>query len=356
MSSPKLKTPMLTLNISPTDIELANYERIHNPIETIRKRTDAIYWTSQGFGRTEVAAISGVHRNSVKNYVKLYNAGGLEALKRFEYKGFDSVLSGHRVTLEAYFGAHPPRTAREAVAKVKQITGTGLSQGEMRRFMHEMGMKPLKTGHVPAKADPVAQQLFLEEELSPLLARASAGGCHLFFMDAAHFVLLPFVGILWCFERVFIKAAAGRNRINVLGALDAVTLKMETVVNTTYVNAGTIAEMLEKLAKRFTQLPIYVVLDNARYQHCDYVKELAEALGIHLVFLPTYSPNLNLIERVWRYIKKDVLGTHYYECAKKFHEAIETSLHEINHNHHRMADMKTLITPRFQTFAQNLLA
>lgn len=356
LSSPKLKTPMLTLNISDADIELANYERIHNPIETVRKRMDAIYWTKQGFGRTEVAAISGVHRNSVKNYVKLYNAGGLEALRSFEYKGFGSVLSGHRVTLEAYFKEHPPKTAREAVAKVKQLTGTGLSQSEMRRFMHELGMKPLKTGHVPAKADPVAQQLFLEEKLSPLLAMAKAGECHLFFVDAAHFVLLPFVGILWCFARVFIKAAAGRNRINVLGALDAVTLKLETVVNTTYVNAGTIAELLEKLAKRFTQLPIYLVLDNARYQHCDYVKELAKTLGIHLVFLPPYSPNLNLIERVWRYIKKDVLGTHYFDCAKKFHEAIETSLFEINHNHDRMAAMKTLITPRFQTFAQNLLA
>lgn len=347
---------MLTLNISDADIELANYERIHNPIETIRKRMDAIYWTKQGLGRTEVAATSGVHRNSVKNYVKLYNAGGLEALRSFKYKGFGSVLSGHRVTLEAYFKEHPPKTAREAVAKVGQITGTALSQSEMRRFMHEMGMKPLKTGHVPAKADPVAQQLFLEEKLSPLLAMAKAGKCHLFFMDAAHFVLLPFVGILWCFARVFIKAAAGRNRINVLGALDAVTLKLVTVVNTDYVNAGTIAEMLEKLAKCFTRLPIYVVLDNARYQHCDYVKELAKTLGIHLVFLPPYSPNLNLIERVWRYIKKDVLGTHYYDCAKKFHEAIETSLFEINHSHDRVADMKTLITPRFQTFAQNLLA
>lgn len=347
---------MLTLNISKADIELANYERIHHPIKAIRKRMDAIYWTSQGFGRGEVAALSGVHRNSVKNYIKQYNKGGLEALRTFGYKGFGSVLSGHRVTLEAYFLEHPVRSAKEAVSKVKELTGTELSQSEMRRFMHELGMKPLKTGHVPAKADPVAQQLFLEEKLSPLLARAKAGECHLFFMDAAHFVLLPFVGILWCFARVFIKAAAGRNRINVLGALDAATLKLETVVNKTYVNAETIAEMLEKLAKRFTQLPIYVVLDNARYQHCDYVKELAKALGIQLVFLPPYSPNLNLIERVWRYIKKDVLGTHYFDCAKKFHAAIETSLFEINHNHDRMADMKTLITPRFQTFAQNLLA
>lgn len=199
--------------------------------------------------------LSGVHRNSVCSYVKHYNAGSLSALSRFEYKGFESVLSAHRHKLEAFFRKHPPHTAREAVAKVKELTGTALSQSEMRRFMHKLGMKPLKTGYFPAKAAPLEQQLFLKEQLSPLLAKA--GDCHVFFMDAAHFMLLPFVGVLWCFERVFIKAAAGRNRINVLGALNATTLQLETVVNTTYVNAEIIAQMLHQLAKRFTQLPLF---------------------------------------------------------------------------------------------------
>jgi transposase len=221
------------------------------------------------------------------------------ALTAFHYKGFDSVMMKRRGTLEEYFRQHPPRTAKEAAAKVEELTGTSLSVDEVRRFMRKIGMRPLKTGHVPAKADVAVQQVFLDDKLLPLMNMAQSGKCHLFFMDAAHFVLPPIVGILWCFARVFIKAAAGRNRINVLGALDAVTLKLETVINTTYVNAETIAELLEKLAKQFTRLPIYVVLDNARYQHCDYVKELAQELGIHLVFLPPYSPNLNLIERVW---------------------------------------------------------
>lgn len=346
---------MLTLNISEADIELVRYERISNPITAIRKRMDAIYWTSQGKSRDEVSSLSGVHRNTVKNYIKIFNAGGMSALKTFNYKGFDSVLMRRRVTLEDYFRQHPPRTAKEAAAKVEELTGSSLSVDEVRRFMRKIGMKPLKTGHIPAKADVVAQQVFLDDTLLPLIDRAQAGQCHLFYMDAAHFVLMPFVGILWCFARVFIKAAAGRNRINVLGALDAVTLKLETVINTTYINAQTIAELLEKLAKQFTQRPIYVVLDNARYQHCDYIKELAKELGIHLVFLPAYSPNLNLIERVWRYIKKDILGTRYYDCPLKFHNAIKAAIFEINHKPARIADMRTLVTPKFQTFAQNLL-
>jgi hypothetical protein len=125
----------------------------------------------------------------------------------------------------------------------------------------------------------------------------------LFFMDVDRFVLMPFVGICWYFERLFIKAALGRNRINVLGALNATTLKMEDVINTTYVNSQIIAEMLQKLAKtykisKFTSFYIMRAINN-----CHFIKELAEKLNINLVFLPPYSPNLNLIEHVWRYIK-----------------------------------------------------
>jgi len=346
---------MLTLNISEADIASANYERINHPVKAIRKRMDSIWLVSEGFSRQEVARRSGIHRNSVKNYIKLYHKGGLEALQSFEYKGTSSILMRKRITLEAYFRANPPRTAKEAAAKVEALTQTKLSIDEVRRFMHKIGMKPLKTGHIPAKADSEKQQDFLDNRLLPLIEQAQKGECQLFFMDAAHFVLLPFVGVLWCFARMFVKAAAGRNRINVLGALDVVTCKLQTVVNTTYVNANTIAELLKKLARSGKGLPIYVILDNARYQHCDFIKELATSLQINLVFLPPYSPNLNLIERVWRYIKKNVLCTRYFECATKFHNAINQALTDINSNCNTRNDLKSLLNPKFQTFAQNLL-
>ena len=115
-------------------------------------------------------------------------------------------------------------------------------------------------------------------------------------MDASHFVLGAFLGMLWCFERIFIPSGAGRNRINVLCAVNIAGLQVETVINTTPtevgVNGDTIIEMLELLAKRYLTLPISIVLDNARYQHCKVVMEAAERLGVHLVFLPPYSPNL----------------------------------------------------------------
>ena len=346
---------MLTLNISEADIISANYERIHNPIRAIRIRMDVIYAVSQGYSRSQAAEQSGVHRNSVKNYIKLYNKGGLEALKTFYYKGAVSVLAPHRIAIEDMFRLHPPRSCKEAAAMVEALTRQEVSIQEVRRFMHSLGMKPLKTGHVPAKADALKQQQFVAHQLEPLLERAQTGQCHLFFMDAAHFMLAPFVGLIWCFARMFVKAASGRNRINVLGVLHGVTRKMETVINTTYINADTVVELLEKVAAKFNDLPIYVVLNNARYQHCNYVKQMAESLNITLVFLPLYSPNLNLIERVWRYIKKDVLAARYFDCVPKFHDAIRQAILDINVNPKTRNDLKTIITPNFQTFAQNLM-
>lgn len=98
-----------------------------------------------------------------------------------------------------------------------------------------------------------------------------------------------------------------------------------------------------------------MVLDNARYQHYDYAKQLAQSLNITLVFLPPYSPNLNLIEKVWRYIKKEALAARYFDCTQKFHQAIRQAILDIHANPRTRNDLKTLITPNFQSFAQNLM-
>ena len=104
------------------------------------------------------------------------------------------------------------------------------------------------------------------------------------FGDTVHFILKPFICALWCNTRLFIKAAAGRNRINVLGAVHAITKQIITMSNYTYVSADTIVEFLQKLKEHFPDLPIFIVLDNARYQHCKLVEEVAQNLGISNVY------------------------------------------------------------------------
>jgi transposase len=95
-------------------------------------------------------------------------------------------------------------------------------------------------------------------------------------MDAAHFVLAPFLGIVWCFQRLFVKAPSGRQRLNVLAALNAISHEIFTVENLTYITSETVCELLRLLARTHQSLPITIILDNARYQRCALVQAVAQ--------------------------------------------------------------------------------
>lgn len=203
---------------------------------------------------------------------------------------------------------------------------------------------------IPAKADPEEQATYVKEQLEPRLAEAQAGKRAVFFVDAAHFVLAPFLGFLWSLTRIFIKAPAGRQRFNVLGALNALTHELITVTNDLYLTAESLCALLKKLAALNLGKPITIFLDHARYQKCALVKATAARLNIELCYLPAYSPNLNLIERVWKFVKKQCLYSHYYADFAAFKAAIETCLHDMPTTHRGALD--SLLTLRFQLFSK----
>jgi transposase len=192
------------------------------------------------------------------------------------------------------------------------------------------------------------QAQFLETELKPKLDAALAGKGHVFFVDAAHFVLGTFVCCLWSFTRIFVRAASGRQRFNVLGAWDAVARRLITVTNTTVVNTETMCELLRKIAAVGLVGPITLVLDNARYQRNAVVQDLAAQLGIALLFLPSYSPNLNLIERLWKFTKRRALYGRYHPTFAGFRAAIEETLDGVSTTH--ADELETLMTLKFQQF------
>jgi transposase len=154
----------------------------------------------------------------------------------------------------------------------------------------------------------------------------------------------------WCFERLFVKAPSGRQRLNVLAALTATTKEIFTVQNLTYVTAETVCELLRLLAGAHPGMPITLVLDNARYQQCALVQELVQSLGIELLYLPPYSPNLNLIERFWKWVKKSCLYSKYYATSADFQKAIQECIAQAHSQH--QAEWESLLTLRFQTFRE----
>ena len=192
------------------------------------------------------------------------------------------------------------------------------------------------------------QEEFLVTQLQPALDAAVAGKGHVFFVDAAHFVFGTYLCCLWSIARVFVRAASGRQRFNVLGAWNAVTRQLLAVTNTTVVNTETMCELLRKIAAANLVGPITIVLDNAKYQRNQAVQALAADLKIRLLFLPSYSPNLNLIERLWGFAKRQSVYGKYHATFASFRAAIEKNLNEIPTTHAER--LKTLMTLQFQKF------
>ena len=264
------------------------------------------------------------------------------------------ALAKHQDSLEEYFLKHPVRSAKQrgpssssrpasAGASARSATSSRADWAALR-----------KTGAIPVPPQKTVEEhgreqaTFVQEKLGPRLEQARPGRRQVYFVDAAHFVFAPFLGCLWCAARLFVRAASGRKRYNVLGALDAVTHRLVRVTNHDYINAESVCALLRAVAAASVGLPITLVLDNARYQKCAVVQALASSLGIELLYLPGYSPNLNLIERLWRFVRKQSLDSIYYEDFARFTAAIDQCLGDLPTVH--KGEMATLMTPKFQTF------
>lgn len=343
---------MLTLQINEAELRQLSYEKFYHPHALVRQRMYTLYLKGLGsYSHQQIAQIVGIHVNTVTRYCQWYAQGGSSALSQLHYGTNESELAVHSQLLTGVFAEKPAASLKEAQQRIEVLTGIRRSLPQIRTYLRQLGVDRHKTGHIPAKADPQGQEEYLENVLEPALQQARQGKAHLLFVDAAHFVLAPFLGWLWSFTRVFIKAPAGRQRLNVVGAVDAITKQLHLLSNNTRINSDTMLTFLEYLRQQYARtMPLYLVLDNARYQHNKAVKALAEQLHITLLFLPPYSPNLNLIERLWRFVKQKCLTAIYYENFAAFQQAILNTLDKVNIDPDYQQQVKSLLTLRFQRF------
>lgn len=345
---------MQRITFSADDITTIAFERYHHPEPFVQRKLEVLWLKHQGLTHDDIARLAGVSRSSVQRYLAEFLRGGLDAIRRFPWKGRRGLLDGHRPALEDHFGRHPPRSVKEAQQVIAQRTGIRRGLTQVRRFLRRLGLSPRRVAAVPLPPKATteeharAQRQFLEAELEPVLAEARAGRRDVYFVDGAHFVYAVFLGWLWCAVRWFVRSASGRKRYNLLGALHAVSHRLIRVANHSYLNATSVCDLLRAVAAAGVGRPITVVLDNARYQKCAAVRELARSLGVTLLYLPGYSPNLNLIERVWKFVKKQALRAVYHKTYEDFTAAIDQCLAKLGTTHR--ADMDTLLTHNFQTF------
>lgn len=186
----------------------------------------------------------------------------------------------------------------------------------------------------------------MDVQLTPLLEQANKRETNLYFGDAVHLIYGAELGYCWCFERQEVKSAYGRKRYNVMGCYNAVTSETITITNDTYITSSEIVSMFKKLRDKHGDETIHVILDNARYQKCQLVKEAAKQYNINVVYLPAYSPNLNLIERLWKWLRKKCLCNKYSKTFKDFCVNIDEALSKTSLDF--LGEVSSLLTHNFQ--------
>src|SRR4051812_21373409 len=346
---------MREFTFSTEDLKAIDTDRYQYPHPHVQRKMEVLWLKSHGLPHQQIADLAGVSLRTVQRYLDDYLEGGLKQMRRCKWRGPKTELLQHEQSIQEYFWDHPPRSTKEAAKVIFEQTGVRRGLTQVRAFLKtHLGLRYRKVAAIPVPPKKTIEEYaqeqarFLEKDLEPALEQARAGRAAVFFVDAAHFVWAPFLGYLWCLARLFVRSATGRKRYNVLGALNAVTHEVIRVCNEGYVTADTVCALLRTLAGAGLQVPITVVLDNAAYQRCELVQSLARQLGIRLLFLPSYSPNLNLIERLWRFVRKQSLNSTWFDSFDQFQAAIDDCLNKMAADHKQ--DAATLFVHKFQRF------
>lgn len=148
----------LLLNISEAEIARLNYERYNYPSAMIQKRIYSLYLKATlGWSNSSISMVTGLSSNRISFWIKQYQKGGFNELIVNNYGTNISELSNHATSLLSSFEQKPPMTAIEAAERIFEATGIIRSEQQVRVFMKRHGLKFIKCGHIPSKANNEAQ-------------------------------------------------------------------------------------------------------------------------------------------------------------------------------------------------------
>jgi transposase len=322
--------------------------RRHTP-SPVHRRMNALLLLDDGWAVERVADALFIDAETVREHRRLYESSGIAGLERLNYEGSDPALSEAQLdALKTELDDHLYMRAKEVCAFVRQTFEVDYTPNAMTKLLKRLDFVYKKPKCVPAKADAAAQEQFAKETLLPLMAQANANQ-PLYFVDGMHPSYTAHPGFGWIRRGVTreLKSNHGRVNVNINGALswpdrEVVHLEAEKITSEAMI------ALFETLATRHpTATAINVVLDNASYNRSAAVKEYlaSERCRVQLVFLPPYSPNLNLIERLWGFLKKTTLWNKYYPTFAAFKAAIDGFFRNIGSYREQLT---SLITDHFR--------
>ena len=330
------------------DDELSDLREAHAELREKRDadRVKAIILLGSGWSATNVAEALLIDRNTVRTYYRNYKKGGIDKLLQTRHVGSAGFLSVCEAKeLDEYLQENLHLTAKSVASYIKKRWGISYSERGVTALLHRLGYVYKKPKLIPGKANAKVQLDFLEKY--DQLKEDQQPDDIILFMDGVHPQHNPVMACGWIKRGLEFKIQSntGRQRLNVNGAVNIDSLETICRFYDT-INGEATIDLCKAIEEYYPKAgTIYIICDNARYYRSKEVSRFLETSRIELVFLPPYAPNLNLIERYWRYFKKEVLYDHYYETFKEFKRACENFFSEPEKH---AANLRSLLTENFQ--------
>ena len=326
-------------------------KKVHRKLPQRREadRIKAIVLLGTGWTLEQTAEALLLDTGALRRYVQTYQAGGMDALLLMAYQGSQPKLTNTQLRkLEKQLSQTIYLRAEDVARYVKETFGVHYTTNSVTNLLHRMGYTYKKPKAVHGKADALAQEQFVRKYKT--LKKHKKPHDPIYFMDGVHpqHNNVPAFGWIKKGETKTIKSNTGRTRLNLNGVINAETHQVVIRHDETIDAQSTIVlfKMLEKKHRKAEK--IYVIADNARYYRSKVVKAFLINSRIKLIFLPPYSPNLNLIERLWKYFRKKILYNKYYETFAELKE--QAMAFFANIKEHKAA-LRTLLADNFEIIA-----
>lgn len=314
-----------------------------------RKQADrikAILFLNQGFSYEQTAKLLMLDDTTVRRYYSEYKQTGVDGLLKYRYQGSNGFLTHlQEQELAAHLKEHIYQTVKEVIIYVKNTYDKTYSIEGMTHLLHRLGFVYKKTKVIPGKVDLQKQEQFKKEYQE--LKQNKKEEDRIYFVDASHpqHNNRPFYGWISKGEEKAIKTNTGRKRVNLNGALNLEDMEI-TVISEDTINTESTKRLILEIERKQPIGEIYLVVDNASYNHSyELQRFLKDHKRAHLKYLPPYSPNLNIIERLWRFFHEKHHDK-YFEKFKDFKQAVLTFFRDIKQYN---SELKTLLTDSFQT-------
>lgn len=315
---------LIDLMIELSEEQILVLKQAHKVVreKKLADRIKAVLYLHYGLSYEQTAKLLMLDETTLRRYVTKFQEKGIDGLLEYRYVGGLSKLTHLQENeVREYLRQNTARTASEVAEYIKKQYEVLYTTIGVTKLLHRLGFVYKKPKVVPGKADRIKQEEFVKQYL--LLKKSLGPKDQIYYLDATHPTHNTKASYGWILKGKandkYIKTNTGRERLNLNGALNLTRNTKPIVLEEKTINSQATIRLLNHIKWKQKQGKVYIILDNASYHHSKEIKHwLFRRPRFKLIYLPPYSPNLNPIERLWKFYHQEVTNNHYFESFKEF--------------------------------------